>query len=195
MKTNLIFKRNETINGVTQVVTKIVPVEIPHINRGEGWMLSGHADIIEIIQDNPFENKSADNIPVASEQLQIDDSSYMTPLAAQMTETMNKEVKTKDVTKFDSNVLGTAKLVRSKGVIKIVARRGKTTYNQTTPNSVCINDFTKNEFFKNCREVHGNSGIFEFRISDGRPYDYWNDVIDKEYNRQKRNHQTATYIE
>ena len=91
-----------------------------------------------------------------------------------------------DVEKFISDVAGTAKLVRSKGVIKIVARRGKSTYNQTTPNSVCINDFTKNEFFKNCREIHGQgSAIFQFKATDGRPYDYWNDIIDKEYVRQK----------
>lgn len=154
MKTNLIFKRQETIDGETKVVTKIIPVEVPFINSGEGWILSGHADIIEVMS-NTSSTESLKNT-------------------------------TEDVTKFESSVTGTAKLVRSKGVIKITARRGKTTCNQTTPNSVCINDFTKNEFFKNCREIHGNgSGIFEFRISDGRPYDYWNQAIDKEYLRQK----------
>ena len=156
MKTNLIFKRQETIDGETKVVTKIIPVEVPFINSGEGWILSGHADIIEVMSNTPS------------------------------TESFNNKNTTVEVTKFESSVTGTAKLVRSKGVIKITARTGKTTYNQTTPNSVCINDFTKNEFFKNCREIHGNgSGIFEFRVSDGRPYDYWNQAIDKEYQRQK----------
>lgn len=161
MKTNLILKRNETIDGVTQVVTKIVPVEIPYINRGEGWILSGHTDIIEIVQNNPFENKPA-------EQLSMNLGNTETTL----------------LKKFQSDVPGTAKLVRSKGVIKIVARRGKSTYNQTTPNSVCINDFTKNEFFKNCREFHGPSGCFMFSTENVQPYTYWNDVIDKEYARQ-----------
>ena len=169
MKTNLIFKRQETIDGVTQVVTKIVPVNIPFINSGEGWMLSGHTDIVEVI--NELSVSDCGQVSFNFENNILDS-------------------KTSEVTRFESDVKGTAKLVRSRGVIKIVARRGKTTYNQTTPNSVCINDFTKNEFFKSCREIHGNSsGIFEFRVSDGKPYDYWNDIIDKEYMRQKQKYQ------
>lgn len=171
MKTHLIFKRQETIEGVTRVATKIIPVEVPFINSGEGWVLSGHTDVVEIM--NLDEGGTA-------------------PITAHVTSVNNKSIEEGtnvpvDAEKFVSDVEGTAKLVRSKGVIKIVARRGKSTYNQTTPNSVCINDFTKNEFFKNCREIHGQgSGIFQFKITDGRPYEYWNDVIDKEYQRQKR---------
>lgn len=170
MKTNLIFKRQETIEGVTKVVTKVIPVEVPFINSGEGWVLSGHTDIVEIMTLDEFETS---------------------PITAHVSSVSNEPIDkganvTVDVEKFISDVSGTAKLVRSKGVIKIVARRGKSTYNQTSPNSVCINDFTKNEFFKNCREIHGQaSGIFQFKPSDGRPYDYWNDIIDKEYQRQK----------
>lgn len=170
MKTNLIFKRQVTSNGITQVVTKVVPVDIPFINSGEGWTLSGHTDVIEIM--------TLDEVETA-------------PITAHVSSVSNEPIEEGtnaaiNVDKFISNVSGTAKLVRSKGVIKIVARRGKSTYNQTTPNSVCINDFTKNEFFKNCREIHGNNGCFEFIPADGRPYDYWNDIIDKEYVRQKR---------
>lgn len=161
MKTNLIFKRQETIEGVTKVVTKIIPVEVPHINAGEGWILSGHADVIEIVQDDPFENKPAEQL-----SMNLDDT------------------QTKPLKKFQSDVIGNSKLVRSKGVIKIVARRGKTTYNQTTPNSVCINDFTKNEFFKSCKEFHGSSGCFMFSKEDVQPYNYWNTVISREYVRQ-----------
>lgn len=170
MKTNLIFKRQETIEGETRVVTKIIPVDVPFINSGEGWILSGHTDIVEIMTLDEFE---------------------AAPITAHVSSVSNEPIEeganvTVDVEKFISDVSGTAKLVRSKGIIKIVARRGKSTYNQTSPNSVCINDFTKNEFFKNCREIHGQaSGIFQFKPSDGRPYDYWNDIIDKEYNRQK----------
>ena len=170
MKTNLIFKRQETIEGVTKVVTKVIPVEVPFINSGEGWVLSGHTDIVEIMTLDEFETD---------------------PITAHVSSVSNEPIEeganiAVDVEKFSSDVVGTAKLVRSKGIIKIVARRGKSTYNQTSPNSVCINDFTKNEFFKNCREIHGQaSGIFQFRPSDGRPYDYWNTIIDKEYQRQK----------
>ena len=170
MKTNLIFKRQETIEGVTKVVTKVIPVEVPFINSGEGWVLSGHTDIVEIMTLDEFETS---------------------PITAHVSSVSNEPIEeganiSVDIEKFSSDVAGTAKLVRSKGIIKIVARRGKSTYNQTSPNSVCINDFTKNEFFKNCREIHGQaSGIFQFKPSDGRPYDYWNDIIDKEYQRQK----------
>ena len=170
MKTNLIFKRQETVNGEIKVVTKIVPVDIPFINSGEGWLLSGHTDTIEIMSTEQFEMA-----PIVTHSTPVENARHVEK---------NKIIT--DNEKFNSNVQGTAKLVRAKGVIKIVSRRGKSTYNQTTPNSVCINDFTKNEFFKNCREVHGqNSGIFQFKESDGRSYDYWNDVIDKEYIRQK----------
>lgn len=174
MKTNLIFKRQETIEGVTKVVTKVIPVEVPFINSGEGWVLSGHTDIVEIMTLDEVENA-----PITEHVSSVSNES--------IEKGSNVAV---NVEKFVSDVAGTAKLVRSKGVIKIVARRGKSTYNQTTSNSVCINDFTKNEFFKNCREVHGQcSGIFQFNVTDGRPYEYWNDIIDKEYIRQKNRYQ------
>ena len=170
MKTNLIFKRQVTFNGVTKVVTRILPVDIPELDSGEGWSLSGHTDCIETTADM-YVHRLA---PVVQEE----------QLACIPAPEEQREV---NVSKFESNVSGTAKLVRTKtGVIRIVARKGKKTYNQTSPNSVCINDFTKNEFFRNCREIHGDaSGIFEFNRADGRPYDYWNNVIDCEYQRQK----------
>ena len=36
MKTNLIFKRQVVVDGVTKVVTRIVPVDVPMIESGEG---------------------------------------------------------------------------------------------------------------------------------------------------------------
>ena len=97
-----------------------------------------------------------------------------------------KPTKKSKAEKVESNVSGTAKLVRVRGVIKIVARRGKTTYNQSSRNSVCINDSTKFEFFKSCRTHFGqNTDKFEFNPSDGKVYDYWNSVIDTEFQRQK----------
>lgn len=183
MKTNLIFKRQVTIDGITKVITRIVPVNIPNINSGEGWTLSGHTDSLEVCEGvyaHPVAPAAIEAVPVT-----VHSETITTPVEESVTVTVGKVDKV-DSTKFESDVKGTAKLVRSKGVIKIVARRGKSTYNQTTPNSVCINDFTKNEFFKNCREIHGNNGCFEFIPADGRPYDYWNDIIDREYTRQKR---------
>lgn len=166
MTTNLIFKKSVVIDGVSTVVTRIVPVEVPTIEAGSGWILSGHADIVEV--------PSSDVVTVMNSVTNEDG-------AEPTVQTDSIEIGSK----FESSVSGTAKLVRSRGVIKIVARRGKSTFNTTAPNSVCINDFTKNEFFKSCREYHGQSaGIFEFKSSDDRYYDYWNGVIDKEYNRQ-----------
>jgi hypothetical protein len=156
MITYLIFKRQELVDGSNKVVTKVVPVDVPDIKSGEGWILSGHTDIINVVSSNTVEQ---------SEKSSSSEDS---------------------VTKFNSNVSGTAKLVRMKGVIKIVARRGKKTYNETTPNSVCIDEYTKNEFFKHCRDFHGNVGLFEFAVKDGRPYDLWNTRIDTIYSSQKQ---------
>lgn len=159
MKTNLIFKKQELIDGVTKVVTKIIPVEVPHIKSGEGWILSGHADIIDIVSEETTVQEKPKDAPV-------------------------KEV-TGDIVKFQSNIPGTAKLVRSRNTIKIVARRGKSTYNETTPNSVCISDKIKNDFFSDCRKVHGNVGLYEFSPKDGGIYDLWNESIDHMYVEQK----------
>lgn len=187
MTTNLIFKRQVNIDGTTKVVTRVVSVNIPNINAGEGWTLSGHTDSLEICEGvyaHPVAPGVVESVPVT-----VIPGTEIKP-----SEPVVLTVDKADSTKFESDVKGTAKLVRSKGVIKIVARRGKTIYNQTTSNSVCINDFTKNEFFKSCREKHGNIGVFEFKPSDGTYYDYWNDIIDKEYQRQKNRYNNAVNV-
>lgn len=171
MKTNLIFKRQEVVDGTTKVITKIIPVEVPFINSGEGWILSGHTDTVEIMSDASATVTSATTTSVSTKNKPATEK--------------KKSRGSDDPSKFISPVSGTAKLVRVKGVIKIVARRGKSTYNQTTPNSVCIDDSTKNNFFANCRVAHGNTGCFEFSPADGSYYDYWNKAIDTEYTRQK----------
>ena len=164
MTTNLIFKRQITVDGVVKTVTRIVPVSIPTIKSGDGWVLSGHADDVEVCEGVYVHYPQKIESTIDSDQ-----------------------VKEQDIKNFESNVRGTAKLVRIKGTIKIVARRGKTTYNQTTPNSVCIDDFTKNNFFKHCREVFGDSsGIFEFSESKTlKPYLFWSNYIDEQYQKQK----------
>ena len=172
MKTNLIFKRQITIDNVTQVVTKIVPVNIPRINSGEGWILSGHTDLVEFAEEAPV------NTPEPIKFTEVTD--VPDDVVAAFSRLDNKE----SLSKFTSKVEGTAKLVRSKGVIKIAARRGKSTYNQTTPNSVCIDNVTRDNFFKDCNRVH--AGTYCFGVSDGALYNYWNDVVEKEYARQKK---------
>lgn len=185
MKTNLIFKRQRNVGNKVETVTRIVSVDIPNIVAGEGWILSGHTDYVEVTPEVSLSTLS--DFTVKDETIETAQQSILTTFAV---DAAIKDVAfdPDKIVKFESNVQGTAKLVRSKGVIKIVARRGKTTFNQNTPNSVCINDFTKNEFFKNCREFHGCKQIYEFTLDDGRPYDYWNNVIDKEYIRQKNDY-------
>ena len=151
-----------------------MPVDIPFINSGEGWILSGHADSIEVVSKDQVEFfPMEDNVAPACEH------------PNEVTISIPDNVI--DSTKFNSDVSGTAKLVRSKGCIKIVARRGKTIYNQTTPNSVCISENMKNEFFKDCRMWHGaSSGIFLFtEKQDYVKYREWSLFIDEEYKRQK----------
>lgn len=165
MKTNLIFKKQITVEGSSKVVTRIVPVEVPFIDSGEGWILSGHCDELEVVEHTcirTIEDPSSivEEFPVKNNVMTLPE-------------------------KFISDVSGTAKLVRSKGVIKIVARRGKSLYNQTTPNSICIHDVDKQEFFNQCRHYHGNIGIYQFKMSDKKPYDEWNKFIDEEYKRQQ----------
>ena len=166
MKTNLIFKKQTTIDGVSKVVTRIVPVEVPFIDSGDGWILSGHCDELEIVEHTCM-STITNNMPPVLEENSIEPAPLPLP------------------EKFISDVSGTAKLVRSKGVIKIVSRRGKSVYNQTTPNSVCIHDTDKQEFFKQCRYYHGNVGLYEFSIRDTKPYAAWNKFIDEEYKRQQ----------
>ena len=177
METNLIFRRAVTLDGVTKAVTRMVHVNIPEIDSGEGWTLAGHADVIEICS-NVGTTNLAPNVP--STVVVVEEESKPDELV------VNNSAPAVSSAKFESAVKGTAKLVRSKGVIKIAARRGKSTYNQTTPNSICIDDFTKNKFFHHCREVFGSdAGIYEFNSKTvPYAYNYWNEFIDKEYSRQ-----------
>lgn len=180
MKTNLIFKRQSIIDGVTRTITRIVPIDIPYINSGDGWILSGHADSVEVLDKSmvelfPMEDRSDDvdsKISTYETYVKSNDSTVST---------------TNEPLKFISDVAGTAKLVRSKGIIKVVYRKGKSTYNQTTPNSICISDLVKNEFFKRCRMWHGEtSGIYYFtEKNDYSEYRNWSAFIDEEYRKQQ----------
>ena len=154
MKTNLIFKRQITIDGISKVEVKIVPVEVDGINSNEGWILNGHADIIT----QELTSKTIKEDP--------------------------KKEPLKFGSKFQSNVSGTAKLVRVGDTIKIVARKGKKTLNETTPNSVCISDATKNNFFNDFRHHRESIGDEYCFKSPTKYFSIWNTYMDVEYNRQ-----------
>ena len=164
MKTNLIFRKQVTVDGNLKTITRIVSVDIPYIDSNEGWLLSGHCQELDIAEDVNFSTLTNN---VAYEEADTSNSSVLPE-------------------KFISDVSGTAKLVRSKGVIKIVARRGKSTYNQTALNSVCISDLHKNSFFHDCRSYYGaNSGCYEINIGSVKLYEFWNKFMDEEYKRQQ----------
>lgn len=156
MKTNLIFRKQIVENNTTKIVHKILPVELPDTEL-TGWQLVGHTDSIEVFDDT-----------IITKPDKINTSSAVT-----------------DVLKFHSDVPGTAKLVRRAGTISIVYRKGKTTYNESAPNSICIAENIKESFFDACRQTHGASTTtFKFSTQDS-PYSWWNKFIDEEYQRQK----------
>ena len=168
MKTNLIFKRTVNTDGTTRVETKIVPVEIPHIHTGEGWYIIGHTDSIEVIPHDP------------EPTMEITESVVEVPVVTPET----KEIRPGD--KFLSTVSGTAKLYRRGSRIGIAYRRGKTTFNQNTKDSVCIDDATKNQFFKDVHKKYGR-GCREYVVeSPSKEFDFWNEFLDKEYERQRK---------
>lgn len=163
MKTNLIFKRSVTDTTGTRVETKIIPVTIPNIEAGSGWVLSGHTDTVEIVGAAKKSTKK---------------------------ETIEEEPRLIDYGEsFISDVPGTAKLVRRNGRIIIAYRRGKKTYNQTTKNSVCISDAVKNTFFNEVKRVQGLPSPKEWGFADGTPeFTYWNNFIDDTYANQLKNY-------
>ena len=171
MKTNLIFKRQQTVDGITKVVTRIVPVEVPYIEENEGWILSGHADVIE-----RYDDLKPDPIPAkeCAVKTEVDSSVQDTKKLINPGE------------KFDSPVLGTAKIFRKNDKIGIAYRRGKKTLNQNTKDSVCVSDVVKSNFFTAVKNIYG-TGVKEYAIYDhSKQFEFWNNFIDEEYERQRK---------
>lgn len=159
MQTNLIFKRSTTVDGEYRVETKIIPVNIPQIEAGEGWTLSGHTDTVEVV--------TLDAPKKQSKKKETKENTFANP-----------------GDKYISNVAGSAKLVRVNDTIKIAYRVGKSTLNQNTPNSVCIADSDKQSFFRCIKAYNGGA---EYIIKpDCKDYDYWNKFIDQEYERARK---------
>ena len=176
MNTYLGFKRvvTDQVTGIQKTETKFVPVEIPEISENDGWKLIGSSDSIEVIpRVSPVK---VNGLPITEgEQLVL--------------ECMQEEVK--DATPliangqpFESPVQGTAKLIRANGDIFIAYRRGKKGLNETSPNSVCISETTKSQFFADCRRAYGRN-CDQYRFSSGcKEFDFWNKFVDEEYARQ-----------
>lgn len=95
--------------------------------------------------------------------------------------------------KFLTDVDGTGKLVRTKDrkTIYIARRRNKKTgkiRNITEPNAVCISDFDRDLFFKDCREIYGflpSGSIYKLTpLIDEEKFKIWSSFMDREYDEQ-----------
>ncbi len=164
MKTYLGFKRTvvDKSTGAQSTEMKFIPVDLPSIDAKDGWKLVGSSDSVFIVPEVQEETVEQLSIPECVVE--------QDPIPAGAT--------------FESPEVGTARLVRLKNEIKITWRRGKKTANQTSPNSVCISELNKNQFFADCRRAFGQStDYFRFSTTDAE-YKYWNEFIDREYARQ-----------
>ncbi len=164
MKTNLIFKR--VYDGNIEMV--MVPVDIPQLNKGEGWTLASCCDTF-----TKFEIPT-EKITVSGKPLEVLEEVVEVLDTTDKSES-KKDEKTPESTdvpvggKYESQVSGTARLVRYKDKIRITYRKGKTTFNRNEPNSVCIDDITKQQFLKiyndmDLTRVWVNEDIYKFKM-------------------------------
>lgn len=183
MKTNLIFKR--VIEGRVEMM--MVPVDIPQIDAGQGWMLASACDQFTVAEKPTIEQLSKqveEMLPAALKNV---------PYVKDRKEQAGGKVTTIDDPtpvlnnvpaggSYQSSVSGSARLVRYKDKIKITYRKGKTTFNRNDPNSVCINDFVKQEFFNSVKRQYGTNGVVTWQLVLGdTDYEHFNKLIDKIY--------------
>lgn len=170
MKKQLVLKRMINIDGIPKYELKIIEIDIPQIKPEEGW--SVHALVDSIDMDTPqIESKSASKKTTKKSKKSEQEASQLEPLNYG--------------SKFESDVMGTAKLVRLKDKIFIAYRRGKTTYNQTTPDSICISESMKQEFFKSVDRFYGTQAHdYAFPRSDKIPFEAWDKWMTQEYELQ-----------
>ena len=92
--------------------------------------------------------------------------------------------------KFLTDVDGTGKLIRTKDkkTIYITRRRDKRTgkiKNITEINAVCISDFDRDMFFKDCRSIYGmlpEGSVYKLTAQlDENLFKVWSSFIDREY--------------
>lgn len=174
MRTYLGFKRvvTDQKTGLQTSETKFVPVNIPELNAEDNWKLIGSSDTVEVLP--MLESVNISGGPIVGEQLTISGGVTSTPEKHDLLAGSS----------FESPVSGTAKLIRANNDVFIAYRRGKKGLNETSPNSVCISETTKAQFFADCRRAFGRS-CDQYRFSSGcKEFDYWNKFMDEEYARQ-----------
>ena len=176
MKTNLIFKRVH--EGSVEMV--MVPVDIPQLNKGEGWTLASCCDTF-----TKFEVPS-EPIVVTGKPLEVleEDVEVIDTTAKSESKKDEKIPESTDVPvggKYESQVRGTARLVRYKDKIRITYRKGKTTFNRNEPNSVCIDDITKQQFFNAVKRQYGTGVVVWQLVLGDTEYEYYNQLVDRLY--------------
>ena len=176
MKLNLIFKRVHE-DSVEMVM---VPVDIPQLNKEDRWTLASSCDTF-----TKFE-VPADPIVVTGKPLEVVEE------IAEVNDTTVKDESKKDEKtlksaavsaggKYESQVRGTARLVRYKDKIRITYRKGKTTFNKNEPNSVCIDDITKQQFFNAVKRQYGTDVVVWQLVLGDTEYEHYNQLIDRLY--------------
>lgn len=176
MKTNLIFKRVH--EGSVEMV--MVPVDIPQLNTGEGWTLASCCDTF-----TKFEVPS-EPIVVTGKPLEVleEDVEVIDTTAKNESKKDEKILEPTEVPvggKYESQVRGTARLVRYKDKIRITYRKGKTTFNRNEPNSVCIDDMTKQQFFNAVKRQYGTGVVVWQLVLGDTEYEHYNQLVDRLY--------------
>lgn len=176
MKTNLIFKRVH--EGSVEMV--MVPVDIPQLNKGEGWTLASCCDTF-----TKFEVPS-EPIVVTGKPLEVleEDVEVIDTTAKSESKKDEKIPEPTEVPvggKYESQVRGTARLVRYKDKIRITYRKGKTTFNRNEPNSVCIDDMTKQQFFNAVKRQYGTGVVVWQLVLGDTEYEHYNQLVDRLY--------------
>ena len=176
MKTNLIFKRVH--EGSVEMV--MVPVDIPQLNKGEGWTLASCCDTF-----TKFEVPS-EPIVVTGKPLEVleEDVEVIDTTAKSESKKDEKIPEPTEVPvggKYESQVRGTARLVRYKDKIRITYRKGKTTFNRNEPNSVCIDDMTKQQFFSAVKRQYGTGVVVWQLVLGDTEYEHYNQLVDRLY--------------
>lgn len=176
MKTNLIFKRVH--EGSVEIV--MVPVDIPQLNKGEGWTLASCCDTF-----TKFEVPS-EPIVVTGKPLEVleEDVEVIDTTAKSESKKDEKIPEPTEVPvggKYESQVRGTARLVRYKDKIRITYRKGKTTFNRNEPNSVCIDDMTKQQFFNAVKRQYGTGVVVWQLVLGDTEYEHYNQLVDRLY--------------
>lgn len=156
----LIFKR--VVNGVTEMCG--VEVDTP-VSTEDGWQLVSSCDSFELkLRDAPVVNETAaEDVKTTATASETKNNIPQVPIGAA----------------YESSVKGTARLTHLKDRIIISWRKGNKSLNTNSPNSVCINDYAKQEFFRDVRATHYGS---DWAIAEGERYfTKWLKFIDEEY--------------